>query len=453
LLILPTVWLIGSVIFLLSRIIPGSYADLLAEAEQTAIGGAGLSLNRTSYLKKLADSGKDKPLFYFSVKTRAQPDTLNRVFPVRHQKLLQTLLNRYGNWPAVAAYYQSLLVLQNTPTHQLTSDSADSFPADAAGLLLQTANSKEISYLLQALPATNLGASGAAARVQEQFTQMEQQAQPLNLLIPSLRWHGLHNQYHQWLIGLVAGEMGKSDRTRQPVMEVIGEAIGNTLLLLTGSLILTFVLGIQLALALCRWRYGRKVVLNILYILDSTPLFIIALLLLTFLASSGYLKIFPGYGLGKSYDSSAGLLPFILNRLYHLLLPALCLIISGVPYVTTQLYQVLQQVLSAQYIMAARAKGLTETRVLRQHAFRNALLPLITAFTGFLPAIISGAVVIEVIFAIPGTGRLLVDSVLSRDYPVIIGLVLFIAALRAVSHVLADFLYFAADPRTRLKTA
>jgi peptide/nickel transport system permease protein len=110
-------------------------------------------------------------------------------------------------------------------------------------------------------------------------------------------------------------------------------------------------------------------------------------------------------------------------------------------------------VLSAQYIMSARAKGLTETKVLRQHAFRNALLPLITAFTGFLPAIISGAVVIEVIFAIPGTGRLLVDSVLSRDYPVIIGLVLFIAALRAVSHVLADFLYFAADPRTRLKTA
>jgi len=89
--------------------------------------------------------------------------------------------------------------------------------------------------------------------------------------------------------------------------------------------------------------------------------------------------------------------------------------------------------------------------VLRRHAFRNILLPVITLFTGYLPALVSGAIVIEVIFAIPGTGRLLAESVLARDYPVVMGLVLFVATLKAVSHLLADFLYFTADPRTRQK--
>ncbi len=101
--------------------------------------------------------------------------------------------------------------------------------------------------------------------------------------------------------------------------------------------------------------------------------------------------------------------------------------------------------------MAARAKGLSAKVVLRRHVLRNAVLPLITLFTGFLPGLISGAVVVEVIFAIPGTGRLLADSVLARDYPVVLGLVFFLALLKAASHVLADLLYFVADPRTRLK--
>jgi peptide/nickel transport system permease protein len=103
--------------------------------------------------------------------------------------------------------------------------------------------------------------------------------------------------------------------------------------------------------------------------------------------------------------------------------------------------------------MTARAKGLPARVVLRRHVLRNAVLPLITLFTGFLPSLISGAVVVEVIFALPGTGRLLADSVLARDYPVVLGLVLLLATLKAAAHVLADVLYFAADPRTRLKIA
>ncbi|MDB5260806.1 MAG: hypothetical protein JWQ14_87 [Adhaeribacter sp.] len=453
LLILPTVWLIGSLLFLLSKIIPGSYADRIAEAEQGTIGGISVALNREAYLKKLARAGQDKPLFYFSIRNRAQPDTLYRVYPVQYQQLLQTLLNRYGNWSAVAAYYHSLQALQTVAAAEYQEENNMTGWPEKVQLLGQTADPEEISFLLQSFPSATTGAGRAVVQLRERFAQLQQQAQPLNLFIPRFRWHGRHNQYHTWLMDLIGGNMGSSYRSQQPVLDVISGAVGNTLLLLSGSLILTFWLSIQLAMGLCRWRYGRTLVLNTLYMLDSTPLFIVALVLLTLLAGPGYLNIFPVFGLGGADEPSAGLGAVILTRLHHLLLPALCLVITGLPYITTQLYQVLQQVLTTQYISTARAKGLSEVQVLRRHAFRNALLPLITLFTGYLPAIISGAVTIEVIFAIPGTGRLLVDSVLSRDYPVLIGLVLFIAALRAFSHVLADFLYFISDPRTRLKAA
>ncbi|KAA5549094.1 ABC transporter permease [Adhaeribacter rhizoryzae] len=451
LLIVPTVWLIGSLVFLLSRIIPGQYADLMAEAEQSAVGGVSLKRNRSSYLKELAESGQDKPFFYFSVRNRAQPDTLNRVFPEKHQILLQQLLNYNGNWPAVAGYYQSLQQLQ-TRTREKT-DSTTGVLAGQVQVLLQTPDPVVISHILQELQPFKISYGGAITELQKRFDQMQQQALLLNLYLPRFKWHGSQNQYHTWLLRVITGDLGFSYRSKEPVRTVIGEALGNTLLLLIGSLFLTFAVSIQLALALSRWRFGQQPVLNALYVLDSTPLFIIAQLLFTYLAGPQFLDLFPTFGLGEEDEATTGFFALTLTRLHHLLLPALCLLITSLPYITTQLYQVLQQVLNHQYVTTARAKGLPEKQVLQQHAFRNTLLPLITLFTGSLPAIIAGALVIEYIFAIPGTGQLLVSSVLSRDYPVIIGLVLLIALIQAFAHVLADLLYFIADPRTRLKPA
>jgi len=210
-------------------------------------------------------------------------------------------------------------------------------------------------------------------------------------------------------------------------------------------------LSIELALTLSKKARPklRQIVLPILYTVESIPLFIIALLLLSFLAGSGYLTLFPISGLGLDAGNDQSWFQILVTRLHHLLLPALCLIIAGLPFVTTQLYQEMQHVFASEFIKTARAKGLSEKVTLRRHVFRNSLLPLITTFTGYLPALISGALVLEVIFAIPGTGRLLAESVLARDYPVVLGLVLFIALLKAFSHLVADFLYFVADPRTR----
>lgn len=341
LLLIPTVWVILSVVFLLSRIIPGTFEDRQQEAAQSRIGAPG---QHTIGPGKKTEA-ENKPLFYFGFQHRYQQD-----------------------------------------------------------------------------------------------------------IFPQWSWHGSHNQYHTWLMQLLRGNLGNSYRDQQPVLTILGKAIGNTLLLLVCSLLFTFVLSIELSLALLRTggRRWRRLVLPLLYALDSIPLFILALVLLVLLAATGYLKLFPLFGLGE-VSAGASFWETAANRFYHLFLPGLCLVLAGIPYVTTQLFRVMQTVAGSPFIMTAHAKGLPASVVLRRHVLRNALLPLITLFTGFLPSLVSGAVVVEVIFAIPGTGRLLTDSVLARDYPVVLGLVFFLAILKAVSHLLADFLYFKADPRTRVK--
>lgn len=336
LLLLPAVWLIGSLVFLLSRTIPGTFQERWTEATQSAIGGPASA----APARPLPEEDRHLPLFYWGL-----------------------------------------------PSH-----------------------------------------SGG----------------------PVLAWHGSHNQYHRWLSGLLQGDLGYSYRDRQPVTAVLAGALGNTLALLGGSLVLTFLLSTELSLALMRAGRLRQLVLAGLFALDSIPLFLLALLLLVLLAGTGYLGWFPVFGLGYAAPEASAWEVFG-DRLHHLLLPTGCLVLSGLPYITTQLVRFLQQVAQAPYITTARAKGLPAGRVLRRHMLRNALLPLITLFTGFLPSLISGAVVVEMIFALPGTGRLLADSVLARDYPVVLGLVLLLAAVKAVSHLLADLLYFAADPRTRIK--
>jgi peptide/nickel transport system permease protein len=174
----------------------------------------------------------------------------------------------------------------------------------------------------------------------------------------------------------------------------------------------------------------------------------LALLLIITLTSNQYLALLPMYGLGN-VPEEANWLEFLSVRLYHLIIPITCLTLGSIPYVTSQLYAAMREVTDADFVQTARAKGIAEGLIVTKHILRNSLLPLITLFSGFIPALLGGAVVIEVIFAIPGMGQLLVDSVLARDYPVILGIVLVMGLAKIMAHILADILYYVADPRIR----
>lgn len=193
----------------------------------------------------------------------------------------------------------------------------------------------------------------------------------------------------------------------------------------------------------------HRVLLPGIYILDSIPLFVLSLIFLILFATPDFLPLFPVFGLGYHADASGTGISQFMEALPYLVLPITCLVLANLPYLTNQFYRSLADTMQANYIKTAYSKGLTNTSVIRRHALRNALLPVITILSDFLPALVAGSVVIETIFAIPGIGRLLLTAVLARDFPVILGIVLVVALVKMVSHLIADSCYALADPRVR----
>ncbi|WP_461491314.1 ABC transporter permease, partial [Pontibacter sp. HJ8] len=450
LLAIPALWFIASLIFLLSRLMPGAYgSESIQNAETGYYSKSEAAVRAQTYREFLAKTGQDLPLFYFSLSPQPEPDTLHLVYPESERKFLKQLSWQYGDWQLVSSFHKCLkyLVAETTLAEKRKLEPY----LQALYLDPKPAHIEEaVSALVQLLPEPLLKRS----QLQEHTAALLSGQNRYSYLLPSLRWHGTANQYQHWLTGMAIGEFGTSYRDGRPVATVLFEAVGNTWWLLIISLCLATLLALELAVLMVR-RTGyawRKVVLPSLFVLDSVPLFVLAMLLLVLLASPAFLTLFPVYGMGYFSETSLTWLQARSQWLQFMALPMLCLVLANLPYLTNQFYHALSGTANQDYIRTARAKGLSENLVIRRHMLRNALLPVITLLSDFLPALVAGAVVIETIFAIPGVGRLLIDSVMARDYPVIVGIVVMVAIFKQLAHLVADLLYAMADPRIRPAT-
>ncbi|MBI3267585.1 MAG: ABC transporter permease [Planctomycetes bacterium] len=184
-----------------------------------------------------------------------------------------------------------------------------------------------------------------------------------------------------------------------------------------------------------------------LFVLYSIPNFWLAMLLIVFLGGGDFLNWFPTYGLKSAGYDSLSFSGRVLDRAHHLVLPVTCLTYAAFAglsrYARTGMLEVIRQ----DYIRTARAKGLAERLVIFKHALRNSLIPILTLLGGILPALIGGSIIVESIFNVPGMGRLSFEAVLSRDYPVIMGVAVISATLTLLGVLLSDFLYSLVDPR------
>ena len=262
------------------------------------------------------------------------------------------------------------------------------------------------------------------------------------------RWNGLHNQYHRWLAQLAHGHLGRSYRAAQPVEELLAPALALTVPLMLLVALLSTGLAVALALVLAAgpargWRVGAQ---GLLTTVQALPLFVLGLGLLLLLANPDVLDVLPAAGPADEPPTA------VLLGL-RLLLPLLALVLATLPEQTLLLEAALRHEQRSRYATVARAKGLSEWQVTVRHALPNAWLTLLTSFTGLLPTLVGGAVVVEVLFALPGTGRLLAEAAAAHDYPVVVGGVLLLAAVRLLALLLADALYLQAEPRLRPPTA
>lgn len=257
----------------------------------------------------------------------------------------------------------------------------------------------------------------------------------------------LPERFGRWISRVARLDLGESFVDHRPVLARIREALPYTLLLNGLALLLTLSIAVPLGVAAGGRPEGAldTVTGTVLFALYSLPSFWAALLLQALFSVK--LRWLPLYGVAS--DSAPTGWEGLLDRLSHLALPLVCLTYGSLAFFARLVRASVAEVRSADYVLAARARGLSRREALWRHAFRNALLPLITVLGLVLPGLLSGSVIIERIFAWPGLGRLYFDSILARDYPVVLALSLLGAVATLLVTLAADIAYAMADPRVR----
>jgi peptide/nickel transport system permease protein len=260
----------------------------------------------------------------------------------------------------------------------------------------------------------------------------------------------LPEQFARYVNQLGHGELGWSFSHDRSVREVLATALPNTLLLMGIALVGSFGLGILIALIQVARRGSAtdRALSAISLFFFSMPDFWLAILAL--LAFTYWVPLFPvGGAVDPVMHEYMGFGARIVDRLWHLALPALTLTVLAAPTVARYQRAALLDVLPADYIRTARLKGLNERDILRRHALRNALLPIISLVGLSFPALLTGAFFIEKIFAWPGMGLAVVNAIGTRDYPLVVGGVILGSIMVTLGSILADLLYAWADPRLR----
>ncbi|MGK2935121.1 MAG: ABC transporter permease [Gemmatimonadaceae bacterium] len=254
-------------------------------------------------------------------------------------------------------------------------------------------------------------------------------------------------QYAKWIGNVARGDFGESFRYRRPVATLIAERVPYTLQLAALALLIDALIGIALGIFSAVKQYSRadKAITLGSLVMYSIPGFWLALMLvLAFSVNLGWFPTSQTRSLDYELLSAGGK---VADRLWHLALPVFVLGIASAAGTARYMRTKLLDVLSEEYVLAARARGLSERVVILQHALRNALIPIVTIYGLALPFLLGGAVLIEKVFAWPGMGLLAVEAIGARDYPVIMATSMIAAVLVVLGNLLADVTYALVDPR------
>jgi peptide/nickel transport system permease protein len=258
----------------------------------------------------------------------------------------------------------------------------------------------------------------------------------------------IHVQYFIWLGRALQGDLGHSLEMRQPVVNVVLNTFGNTLMLNVAAIFISVLIGMPAGIisAIRRGSLVDRLTMVVALFGNSMPAFWLGLVLMEIFAL--WLHLLPSSGMYNA--RGGGGLPDLLS---HLVLPALTLGTLSVAIIARMTRASMLEVIGQDYVRVARAKGLAEYGVVMRHALKNALLPIITVIGLQFSYLLGGAVIVETVFSWPGLGFQLFRAISTRDVPLVQGTVLLIATLFVVINLLVDLLYIVADPRIRYGAA
>ncbi len=472
---IPTIFAISLLTFALMSSAPGDPAELMLNRAASGDGGqaADKLAGDKAYKMLRKKLGLDLPLFYFSFSSAASSDTLYRIGKVDHRKTLERLVNDYGNWQEIEQYYHTIEALEITvldlPRDATTTSALITIRNAVNNLYLNysddviQASFKEVQLQLSQFKQLAT-ANSALSKTISAYNNMKANPAKWKNYIPAIHFNGTYNQYHRWLFGdapwlgssedetlskgFIRGDFGTSYFAKRPVGTMIWESVQYTMVISLFSILITYIISIPLGVfsAVNKDTPADQTITTGLFILYSLPSFWIATMMIIFLCGGDYLDIFPPTGVAD-IDEEDGFFIRFGAQAYHLALPLICWTYGSFAYLSRQMRGGMLSVLQQDYIRTARSKGLTNSVVVWKHAFRNSLLPVITIFSSVFPAMIGGSVILEFIFTIPGMGKLGLEAVLRRDYPVVLTVTMFSSILTLVGYLVSDILYAVVDPR------
>jgi len=393
----------------------------------------------------------DRPLFYFAMKPVMFPDTFYKVQYPEAVKVQKKLLLATGDWALVQTYFQTLTAFYEKVA-QTENGQVSIFWKQQLQEMANTADLSVVKAACQASDEIREPYIEELRKIEGLLIRLSYQSPSFFSWLPFPRWNGFDNQFHLWFSKIIHGDIGISSRDGRPVLDKLKEAIPWTLWVNGLAILLAYMFAMPVGILMAVLPKSRwlRWINNFLLVLYALPAFWVGSMLL-------FQATLPEYGFSffsisgwSGLQREGGFLSQPIPFLLQLSLPVFCMSYGLAAYLTSYMQSTFSKVLKEPYMLFAKTKGISRTRLYFKHALPNALLPQIVFVAGIIPALITGSVVIEVIFNIPGMGRLFIDSMLSQDFTTVYSFVLLVSVLTAVGLIVSDILLVVTDPRIRL---
>ncbi len=442
LLFIPSLFGILLISFFLSRQVPGDpVAQLMGESlENPKTDGSPFKYYR-EYELAAAKIDRDIPPFYFSLAPSYLPEDYFSEPHKRFKRWYAELARQYAPSASVNAFVRAYHRAGRGCWNDLTDDQRATLLA-----LEGMTDKREMEARLNSLShsCNDIG--------QLLFELKDWRDRTNEYALPGIYWWGGNNAFHRWINGLLRFDFGLSLKDGRPATQRVESALIWTVLMNAIALIGLLGIGLPLGvwLAVSKHKKRTAVVSSLLYAGYAVPSFWLATMLLVFFSTTEW---------GRSMGAWMLRSPLLMaeetqwgDRLRVLILPALSIVLPSLAFVSRQMEQSVRRELGKLYVTTARAKGLSRARIIWNHVVPNALFPVITWLATLIPALLAGSVVIEVIFNIPGMGRLMWESIFGRDWPVVFTVLVLTSCLALAGQLLADILYAFLDPRVQFGT-
>lgn len=449
LLFIPTLWLVTLMGFYLSKLAPGDPVALaLGEADQDRV------IHEGNYIQKRKELGLDKPLFYFSIAALSESDTLYKIHRPQWRELASYLTFYTGNWNWVNDYLKNIQQFKNYILSDTTLLAKRSILLSLIDQLLIAKNAHSIHKILNKIQMEihNFQTRKSFQELKTHVDNLESSKSLWKNYIPVIHFYGFENQYHQWLIKAMHLDFGISYIDQRPIHTKIKEALFWTVVINFISLTIIYGLGIYIGV-IGASNYGfrkEKILSHFTLILYSLPTFWVGSMMIMFFGA--WLKIFPVAGVQSIANSSHwSFFQRFLDWAHHLILPVICMSYGSIAFLSKQMQNAMLETFSQDFIQTAKSKGIKKSQIIWKHAFKNSLFPMITFFAQIFPSMVSGSIIVETIFSLPGMGFLLYQSIYARDYPVMVAVFTLSGFMTILGILLSDILYKKIDPRVQFE--